>query len=223
MAVFVTKCPHCNIDMMAFPIFGVRPSSSSKWKTHYTPVAGCCGSCDGPVVAFLAYLKVPESSEATYQARIAELTKPTSQLENLGFELRKHWPVPQEPEAPADLPKTVERAFMQAEKNRMMPDCEEAAATMYRRALDLALKEAFPDEKGSLDGKLKKLVLQQKLPASLGEWAHEVRLIGNDGAHDIDGVSKDDLLDARAFIDTVLKYIFTLPAQIASRRPVDLA
>lgn len=94
---------------------------------------------------------------------------------------------------------------------------------MYRRSLDLALKEAFPETKGALDAKLKKLVKEQKLPEALGEWAHEVRLIGNDGAHDLDGVSREDLLDARAFIDTVLKYLFTLPAQISARKPVTLA
>ncbi len=111
---------------------------------------------------------------------------------------------------------------MQAERNRLSPDCQEAAATMYRRSLDLALKEAFPQENGMLDAKLKKLVREKRLPEAIGDWAHEVRLIGNDGAHDLEGVSQGDLLDAKAFIDTVLKYLFTLPAQIASRRPVEL-
>ena len=93
---------------------------------------------------------------------------------------------------------------------------------MYRRSLDLALKEAFPEEKGMLDAKLKKLVQQKMLPEAIGKWAHEVRVIGNDGAHDLEGVDSVALLDARAFIDTVLKYLFTLPAQIEARRSVDI-
>ncbi len=89
---------------------------------------------------------------------------------------------------------------------------------MYRRSLDVGLKIAFPDMPGMLDAKLKKLVEQKILPDAIGEWSHGVRLIGNEAAHDLEGVTKDDLIDARAFIDTVLRYLFTLPAQIASRK-----
>ncbi|MBB3910850.1 DUF4145 domain-containing protein [Sphingomonas desiccabilis] len=222
MAVFITMCPHCGADQMSFQIFGYKPPAASKWKTDPTLAGASCGRCDMPVSATLRYTLVQSSSDSTFASRVQGLNRPDTNLEALGFELADSWPSPPAPEAPASLPRTVERAFMQAERNRLSPDCQEAAATMYRRSLDLALKEAFPQENGMLDAKLKKLVREKRLPEAIGDWAHEVRLIGNDGAHDLEGVSQGDLLDAKAFIDTVLKYLFTLPAQIASRRPVEL-
>lgn len=207
---------------MSFPIFGFRNPKGFKWKVEPTIVAGACGRCDQPVCATLSFSAVTSNNDSTFAQKAQLLTKSDSQLDMLGFELEMTWPLPSLPEAPASLPPSVERAFIQAEKNRMMPDCEEAAATMYRRSLDLALKEAFPEEKGMLDAKLKKLVQQKMLPEAIGKWAHEVRLIGNDGAHDLEGVDLVALLDARAFIDTVLKYLFTLPAQIEARRSVEI-
>ncbi|WP_052757287.1 DUF4145 domain-containing protein [Sphingobium chungbukense] len=222
MAVFISKCPHCASDQMSFSIFGFSQQIGERWKSHHTAVAGLCGKCHLPVAATLKIVNPAGNSASSYQANVAKLPNPANNLELLGFALVDVWPKPAAPSAPDNLPLTVERAFLQAEKNLTMADCEEAAATMYRRALDLGLKEAFPDEKGSLDARLKRLVKDRRLPEAVGDWAHEVRVIGNDGAHDLDGVSREDLMDARNFIDTVLKYLFTLPAQIRARKPVEL-
>ncbi len=89
---------------------------------------------------------------------------------------------------------------------------------MYRRSLELALKIAFPDLRGSLAARIRTLVDDHDLPTTIGAWLTQVRLIGNDGAHEVDGVSRPDLEDARGFVDMALRYIFTLPAQVAARR-----
>lgn len=222
MAVFISKCPHCATDKMSFAIFGAKQQPGERWRSHHTQVAGTCGECEKPVSAVLRLSRPTSESSATYHNKVQQLPSQGTLLEVLGFELVEVWPKPPMPAAPSSLPASVERAFIQAEKNLAMPDCEEAAATMYRRSLDLGLKECFPEEKGTLDAKLKRLVKEKKLPEAVGDWAHEVRVIGNDGAHDLDGVSREDLLDARNFIDTVLKYLFTLPAQITARKPVEL-
>ncbi|MBY5590844.1 DUF4145 domain-containing protein [Rhizobium leguminosarum] len=64
---------------------------------------------------------------------------------------------------------------------------------------------------------LPELVKQGVLPASLGDWANEIRIVGNDGAHD-DGVNRDDLKAARMFCDSFLRYLITLPKEIELRR-----
>lgn len=120
-------------------------------------------------------------------------------------------------EVPAHLPEDVTKALLQAETNFEVPDHEEAAATMYRRALERAIKFAHPDLQGTLAGKIKSLTGQGTIPKALGDWADQVRLIGNDGAHD-DGVSRDDLLAARAFCDNFLRYLITLPKQVELRK-----
>jgi hypothetical protein len=88
---------------------------------------------------------------------------------------------------------------------------------MYRRALEMALSHKYPDLKGTLFERIRKLVSDGVLTKELGDWADSIRLIGNEAAH-ADEVTRDDLTMARAFTDAVLRYVFTLPTQVATRR-----
>jgi len=160
-----------------------------------------------------------EGTFDSYRAAVSQLAEPHRSLGELKFEFVESWPKVAHPIIPAHLPEQVRKAFSQAERNFTLPDCEEAAATMYRRSLDVGLKLAYPDLTGTLYDKIKSLAKSHEIPSTLAEWAHEVRVIGNDGAHDLEGVTKEDVEAARGFIDTILRYLFTLPAQIAARRP----
>ncbi|WBT07594.1 DUF4145 domain-containing protein [Brevundimonas vesicularis] len=131
------------------------------------------------------------------------------------------WPAASAPRVPEFLPQTVERSFVQGETNLGLHDHDEAAATMFRRALDLALKDRFPDLKGDLNKKIIKLAQDHVIPQSLADWAHEVRVIGNDGAHDLEGCTHEDAVAARDFVDAVLRYLFSLPGMIEARRLAD--
>lgn len=94
---------------------------------------------------------------------------------------------------------------------------------MYRRALETALKITFPQARGSLYDRIIALVRSHDLPPAIGEWAHEVRAIGNDAAHDLDGLTADDMTAARNFVDAVLRYAISLPREIAIRRAAQAA
>lgn len=83
--------------------------------------------------------------------------------------------------------------------------------------MEQAFEAKFPGMKGNLATKIDKLVQEGKLSADLGDWAHEVRLIGNEGAHDPE-VNREDLTALREFTDAVLRYAISLPAEIATRR-----
>jgi hypothetical protein len=147
-----------------------------------------------------------------------ELMKRTDDVLQAYFNVAQIWPQPQPSVIPANLPPEVERAFTQAERNYQMSGCEEPASLMYRRSLELALKHLHPKVTGTLAARIHKLVEQHELPRPMGDWLTHVRLIGNDGAHEAAGVSREDLNDARAFADTVLRYLYTLPAQIKARQ-----
>lgn len=224
MAVLVADCPHCSTASMTFPIFGVLPQPASKFSPNgpkYASVAGECASCHQPISAMVMTTKHYQS-DSQYRHACLSLASEVTKLDVLGFALVDYWPQPSPLRIPESLPDAVERSFKQAEINFAQPDCEEAAGMMYRRSLDVGLKIAFPEAKGSIDAKLRKLIASHELPASLGAWANAVRVIGNESAHELDGITRDDLVDARAFIDTVLRYIFTLPAQIEARESSSL-
>ena len=58
------------------------------------------------------------------------------------------------------------------------------------------------------------------LTESLGEWADQIRLLGNDSAHELDQPTREDIEALRNFSDLVLRYLFTLPAMVAARKAI---
>lgn len=55
---------------------------------------------------------------------------------------------------------------------------------MYRKALDIAVKEIDPKLTGMLGPKLKKLAQAGRLTNDISDWADQVRVLGNEAAHD---------------------------------------
>jgi hypothetical protein len=59
------------------------------------------------------------------------------------------------------------------------------------------------------------------LPPVMVEWAHEVRVLGNDNAHPTPGAPGTNAQDANAVVEyltMLLKAVFDLPHQIAEHR-----
>jgi hypothetical protein len=112
----------------------------------------------------------------------------------------------------------VARVYLQAERNIPVFGNEEAAGTMYRKALDIGLKIVSPSVTGVLKSRIAELVRQNLLTPSLGEWAQQIRLLGNEAAHEIDQPSREELAALRDFSDLVLRYLFTLPEMVTTRK-----
>lgn len=218
-ATFTETCPHCHAENMTFPIFGIGPVPAERpiGRLPYVSVAADCQRCGSPVVAQLMIM-MSEQDQRDIAHRARELMTRTDDVLQSWFQVAHIWPLPQATVIPAHLPTEVERAFVQAERNYQMEGCEEPAALMYRRSLELAIKSLHPAGTGSLAARIKKMIEQHELPKPIGEWLTQTRLIGNDGAHEAAGVAREDLVDARAFTDTTLRYLFTLPAQIKARQ-----
>lgn len=220
MSTLIHDCPHCHAAKMSFVVFGARPAPTSGGQVLNAPralVAGECQACRNPVSAVLSYKS--QVANGSWPQVVAKLVTEHHALPGGVWELKAFFPEKASPQIPEYLPTIVEKAFVQGEKNLSMEGCEEAAATMFRRALDVAIKERFPDLKGDLYKKIDRLAETNVIPDSLAVWAHMVRVIGNDGAHDLDGCSREDALSARDFVDAVLRYIFSLPGLIAARSP----
>jgi hypothetical protein len=68
--------------------------------------------------------------------------------------------------------------------------------------------------------RLKNLAARGLLLPTLADWAKEVRLVGNIGAHfdPMDTVSKDDAEKLNTFVRELLRYLYELPAELARRK-----
>jgi hypothetical protein len=88
----------------------------------------------------------------------------------------------------------------------------------YRASLEIALKEFASDLKGMLRERLDKLAESGRIPVSLAEFGHGVRLLGNDAAHEIDAPTEKDVFDIGTIAELVLTYLFTLPGILEERK-----
>ena len=63
----------------------------------------------------------------------------------------------------------------------------------------------------NLSHRLEKLKTEKHIDERFLKWGHQIRLIGNEAAHDIDTpVSKKDAQDILEFTEAILIYVFSL-------------
>ena len=93
-----------------------------------------------------------------------------------------------------------------------------AAGMMFRKTLDTGLKAKFPDIKGTLEKRIDKAAELRGLTPDLAEWAHRIRLDGNDAAHEEEPSEEEDASRLCAFTKMVLLYLFTLPGMLKKAR-----
>lgn len=60
----------------------------------------------------------------------------------------------------------------------------DAAGMMFRKALETALREKFPEQSDNLYAKIEALAKNNELTKDLAAWAHQIRLAGNEAAHE---------------------------------------
>lgn len=220
MAVLVGDCPECKTKRISMRMTGFSVPQHDATRRDNFPfgyVVGICGQCEKPSIYVLKSLGRATWDGVQNYLGSAIQAASTNNLSGSPYEMVPFESARNNSSAPGHLPDDVLKAFMQGETNFDMPGHEEASATMYRRALERALKFTHPSLTGTLAVKIKSLVESGALPTAVGDWATEIRIIGNDGAHD-DEVTRDDLKAARMFCDSFLRYLVTLPKEIELRR-----
>ncbi|TAV48424.1 DUF4145 domain-containing protein [Rhizobium leguminosarum] len=223
MAKLTYTCPHCGADYMTVDVHAryipAREFIVSKKTRPYGVIHVICARCWQPS-GFKVYS--PALTTPDQHSRFIDVFSEAMQREYdlLAGGLRTEIiPTPtKEAQIPDHLPASVEKAFKAAERNYALPDCEDAAAMLYRRSLDIAIREKHPEIQGLLAPRIAQLAKLGLLPPAMKEWADQIRLIGNDGAHDPEGVSHDDLKPMRGFTEAFLRYFITLPFEVSLRR-----
>ena len=116
---------------------------------------------------------------------------------------------------PTHLSSRVKSLYGQGLDNlRKNPD---ASGMTFRKTLDVALKERFGNG-GTLWKRIKKAADERQLTPELAEWADQIRIYGNDAAHEEEPFSKKDAESLHAFTRLVLIYLFSLPGMLNEAR-----
>lgn len=135
------------------------------------------------------------------------------------FIMVDYWPKPDIEGAPDYTSPNVSRIFQQAEANKAQKNWD-AAGIMYRKVLETATKELGADLKneGNLMKRIDLLAANGRLTKDLADWAHQVRIIGNETAHDECEPEAKDVLDLANLTRMLLVYLFELPGRVAAMR-----
>jgi hypothetical protein len=129
-----------------------------------------------------------------------------------------HWWPAADAQVSPDIPVRIAEVFQEAVR-AMHAECPRASAVMSRRSLE-AITVDKGETTGALADRLKRLAASGVLQPTLADWAKEVRLVGNAGAHfdPIDNVSKKDAEQLAGFVRELLRYLYELPAELVRRR-----
>ena len=127
------------------------------------------------------------------------------------------WPIP-EANLSSDIPEHISSVVAEA-AGAIYANCPRASAVMSRRALE-AICVDKGETKGVLADRLEALKTKGVLQPTLAEWAKEVRLIGNVGAHfdPLETVTIKEAKQLLSFLRELLKYLYELPADLDRRR-----
>lgn len=113
------------------------------------------------------------------------------------------------------LPDSICRSVTQAHRSFATASYD-ACAVMCRRALE-ALCKSLAAKGRDLARQLADLEAQGRIDSRLLNWAHGVRLVGNEAAHDVDAtVTAEDARDILEFTEALLMYVYTLDSKFRS-------
>lgn len=138
-------------------------------------------------------------------------------IASFGMMLGMQWPEEESGAAPENTPATVARYFEQGTSSLSSGNFD-AAGMMFRKTLETATKildESFV--KLPLVKRIDALAGSGKLTPDLAEWAHEIRLGGNDAAHEEEPFTPEDAESLKKFLENFLRYAFTLPSAVRTR------
>ncbi len=150
-----------------------------------------CPKCESPFLHKYTYLDHHEAG--TFRQDIEQLFPTQSeQLLSIG-------------PTPTKVSKPYQKAKECFDKNLFEPSIIMCRKSLEAICLDLGAKGK------SLSHKIESLHNAKKIDEKLYNWASELRLIGNDAAHEFNvTIRRNDARDAIIFLNALLLYIYTL-------------
>jgi len=87
---------------------------------------------------------------------------------------------------------------------------------MYRKAVELTVKDLNPEGTGMLNARIRQLQKKEAVPDTLINLLDTVKFLGNEGAHEEDPPSAEDVERGRDFTRLFLVYSYELPARVSA-------
>ena len=164
-----------------------------------------CDNCNAPNIAIINETKLYERTER------ANLNNDYDEVDE--------W-LPTEPRGKeyADVPNQIADAASEAYACYSIRSYR-AAILLARSVLEACAKDKGITT-GSLSSKINELAERNIISTQIRDEAHEIRFFGNEMAHGdfTQKISEEDAADMLGFLDTVLEYVYQMPAAIRRRQ-----
>ena len=206
MTTFAWDCPYCDTKNTAFTIEFAKTHSGTTGESELFAV---CNNCHRGIV---------RTCKSNSGLGVAPLVGPIGNFDavarGLGFFTNTWRPSKAAIDVPSNLPNDVEKSFY--EGCSVIGLSNDGACAMFRKSLDMATKDLSKGEDGvpwKLEKRIDQLSRNGKITKDIAEWAHQIRIDGNDVLHE-NNASKEDAEALRDLTKYVLTYLYTLPEQV---------
>ncbi|MFG6566672.1 DUF4145 domain-containing protein [Sulfitobacter sp. 1A13679] len=194
-------CPHvgCLTKTVGLELMYSHSPSGVKGSTF-----GFCPVCQKGVILYLEWKN---------RKAVGEAHKLSGSQFWENYRIIDSAPTPPARDVVANLPDKIGMVFDEAEAN-FADGRHMSAATMYRKSIELTLKDLNPEGKGMLNARIRALQKEEAVPDTLIKLLDTVKFLGNEGAHDDEPPSPEDVERGRDFTRLFLVYSYELPARV---------
>lgn len=200
---FIDDCPHCNARTHL--VMTAHESHLTKNHDQYSYVIFRCKPCQKLVLKVFKFKQNPYSGDEMLEAEgwIAKYPRNGSEI----------------PEKYAEFVPDLAISDYEEGLRCLAANSPRAAASMFRRSLQDALLDLGADQKQEL---LQQIKSTSRLTDDIKDWAHNIRIFGNWGAHPQEDLLKDvDIERAKEvkdFIEEFFNYVYVMPGKVAAAR-----
>jgi hypothetical protein len=212
MPSIMLDCPHCTTASVGFSLVyeSVIPNRTA---TCYLTL-GICGRCSsGAVIEYIAV------TGKNAPAKNTPLQCPADP-EDFNWVKLQMYPALIETKIPLHISEQLKRYYEQAANALKRKDWD-ASGAMSRKVVDVSTQQLLASESkkyGTIKQRIDALADNNAITPDLKGWAHEIRLGGNDAAHDEDPYTEPEAIELLDFADLYLTYVYSMPGRLKERK-----
>jgi hypothetical protein len=213
MPSLILECPHCGAEKIGFTVLyqaqaTINPQNVVKRFRVYMS----CSNCEEAVIGIF---DKPAASPNPQDPTSCPIDP-----RMMGWRLTKIYPTPKPSQSPDYTPDYLKKIFLQA-ANALRRGDPDASGAMSRKVVDVSTQQLLGEESKNyhnIQGRIDALATANRLTPDLKDWAHQVRLGGNDAAHNIDPFTPEEADELLNFAELYLTYVYALPGRLKERR-----
>ncbi len=220
LPMYIADCPRCSHAQVTFDILASVYAGKIDYDQHFECFLHC-RSCFRTSIALLRQIHSRDSTPMSH----------ASEYVGIYYELKKWvFTVPSKRDVPPHVPEEIARIFNEAAPCAAI-GAWDAAGTMFRKVLDVATRKKTPSPESEdavkpsswktfkdLRLRLNWLFENGFLDRSLEDLSSCIHADGNDAAHDVNGIGRQEAEDLSDFCDQLLRVVYTTPGQIQENR-----